>query len=78
VDAYSESMARLIDGRLAELRRDAERERLARSVRREGGTARRKWFPRPRGGTVADVATLPVSPGGSRVAAPETAQRRSA
>jgi hypothetical protein len=78
VDAYSESMTRLIDDRLAELRRDAERERLARSVRHDGRSARRKWFPRPPGGTVADVATLPVSPDASRVAAPETAHRRSA
>jgi hypothetical protein len=78
VDAYSESMTRLIDDRLAELRRDAERDRLARSVRHDGRSVRRKWSPRRPGGTVADVATLPVSPGGSRVAAPETAQRRSA
>ena len=78
MDAYSESMSRLVDARLAELRREAAHERLARALRDEGGRARGRWLRRRRRDTVADVAVLPVNTPAIPTDAPGTAERRSA
>jgi len=74
VDVYSDYIVRLSEARLADLRRETERQRLRRAVRvrrtpvRAGGSTLRHRLPR----RVADVATLPAR------LAPDTEQRRSA
>ena len=84
MNAYVESMARLSEARASELRREADDERLARSLRAVRGARRRAAA----GGRhlpatlppVADVASRPVilATRAAVVAADETPLRRTA
>ncbi len=76
VDRYIDYETRLAEGRLGELRRYAEGERLARSLRAERTTLGTRWprLTRPRAG--ADLATLAVLPDPSPVG--EAERRRCA